>query len=360
MATAKQIEEIKKIRQMAPRPYALYCSTCIGLDGGTSAYLLNANDNHFTEFQNGLNIYRYSDYYPKRSRSKSIKKKGRVQLLEYADSGIPILLVPSMINKHYIFDLYEDNSLIRYLISKGFRPFIINWGQPDWLNKNKSINLKQAIQDYILFFSKYLNEYCEQKTHILGYCMGASMALTAVAKQPELFKSLSLVALPFNFNEMPFVGMVRASKDLIHAFLKTGNVSAEQVQSMFYMKDSMAVIERIKNFAKIQDQEQLKRMIALEDWLSDCIDLEAELASDIVDLWYGKNQMYHDELNFEEIDIPANLIVAKNDEIVPLETSFAVVRCLRNLNYIIVDSGHIGIIVGRNSKEQFYTQLVEA
>ena len=113
MATRK--EELIHLRNNAPKPFGLYSATCIGLDGGMGYYLNNFHESNFVDFSNGLKVYRSSTYIPKRVRSRIIKKKNRVKLLEYATTGEPILLVPSLVNKYYIFvflfELLHDASI---------------------------------------------------------------------------------------------------------------------------------------------------------------------------------------------------------------------------------------------------------
>ena len=42
----------------------------------------------------------------------------------------PILLVPSLINRHYVLDLMPNKSFAEYLVSRGHDVFVIDWGTP--------------------------------------------------------------------------------------------------------------------------------------------------------------------------------------------------------------------------------------
>ncbi|MCP4354510.1 MAG: alpha/beta hydrolase [Proteobacteria bacterium] len=354
----EQQENLQKIRNNAPRPFGLYTATCMGLDGGYASYVQGFEDSNFVDFCNGIKKYRDSEYIPKRCESKIIKKVGRVSLLEFAEIGVPILLVPSLINKYYIFDLYEDNSFIGHLISKGFRPFVIDWGEPT-NEESKQIDLKSSVEEYILKFSNLLNTKFEDKVHMLGYCMGGTLALIAALKNEELYKSLTLVSTPVDFDEMPFTGMVKFYKDFYLNFLKTNNVSVEMLQTLFYMQDCKAVIKRIKSFATVKNKEQNMRMISLEDWLSDCVELESVMAHDCVDLWYSQNKIYHEDLDLSKLSLPCFVVTAEKDGVVPKEASLSKLKSLKGFKHISVNSGHIGVMVGRKSKPQFYDRICE-
>ncbi|MBL7204203.1 MAG: alpha/beta fold hydrolase [Desulfobacteraceae bacterium] len=42
----------------------------------------------------------------------------------------PMLIIPPQINKFYIFDLSEDKSVVKYMLSKGLQVFIVSWKNP--------------------------------------------------------------------------------------------------------------------------------------------------------------------------------------------------------------------------------------
>ena len=45
-----------------------------------------------------------------------------------ASGGRPVLFVPSLINRHYILDLSESCSLMRWMAGRGIRPLLLDWG----------------------------------------------------------------------------------------------------------------------------------------------------------------------------------------------------------------------------------------
>ena len=58
-------------------------------------------------------------------------QEGTTRLLDYAPAGgMPVLAVPSLVNRAYILDLAPDNSLMRYLAGLGLRPFLVDWDAP--------------------------------------------------------------------------------------------------------------------------------------------------------------------------------------------------------------------------------------
>ncbi|CAN0512766.1 unnamed protein product, partial [Discosporangium mesarthrocarpum] len=68
-----------------------------------------------------------------------------MELIQYAPTTDtvkqrPLLIAPPWINKFYIMDLREKNSMIRWLTGQGFTVFLISWVNPGPELKDKTFN----------------------------------------------------------------------------------------------------------------------------------------------------------------------------------------------------------------------------
>ena len=57
----------------------------------------------------------------------------------------PIIMFPPWINKYYILDLKEQNSLIRWVVEQGYTLFVVSWVNPDASYAN--VGMEEYIED---------------------------------------------------------------------------------------------------------------------------------------------------------------------------------------------------------------------
>ncbi|MEE2566651.1 class I poly(R)-hydroxyalkanoic acid synthase [Hyphobacterium marinum] len=92
----------------------------------------------------------------------------------------PLLIAPPWINKYYILDMRQKNSMVRWLTQQGFTVFLISWVNPDPSLKDKTFG------DYIetgLFSALDAIEEATGETSVnaVGYCIGGTMLASALA-----------------------------------------------------------------------------------------------------------------------------------------------------------------------------------
>jgi polyhydroxyalkanoate synthase len=102
-----------------------------------------------------------------------------MQLLQYEPATPkvrrrPLLIVPPWINKYYLLDLRERNSLVRWCVDQGITVFLISWVNPGPEVAHK------GFEDYVLEGPIAALEAIERATgereaHALGYCLGGTM-----------------------------------------------------------------------------------------------------------------------------------------------------------------------------------------
>jgi len=74
------------------------------------------------------------------------------ELIQYAPTtekvhAIPLLIFPPWINKFYILDMKEKNSLIKWLVDQGHSVFVVSWVNPD--ESYADVGLEQYVEDGI-------------------------------------------------------------------------------------------------------------------------------------------------------------------------------------------------------------------
>jgi polyhydroxyalkanoate synthase len=106
-----------------------------------------------------------------------------MELIQYAPSTekvrkTPIVLFPPWINKFYILDLKEKNSLIRWITDQGFTLFVVSWINPT--DDYSDIGLEDYIEAGYLAAIDVAKEICDvPSVNAVGYCIGGTtLALT--------------------------------------------------------------------------------------------------------------------------------------------------------------------------------------
>jgi polyhydroxyalkanoate synthase len=109
-------------------------------------------------------------------------------------NSIPILLVPASINKYYILDLQQENSLVKWLTDNGYQVFIISWFNPD--EKSHDYNFSDYIIDGVnLAIKKITEDFNFKQIHLAGYCLGGIFTAISTSMLKDQNKILSLTSL---------------------------------------------------------------------------------------------------------------------------------------------------------------------
>jgi polyhydroxyalkanoate synthase len=92
---------------------------------------------------------------------------------------IPLLIIPPQINKYYVLDLTAEKSLIRYLVSQGYRVFCISWfnagpAQENW-GLDSYVNAIMKSMDVVLAVTRH------KKLNVMGACSGGITISTTMS-----------------------------------------------------------------------------------------------------------------------------------------------------------------------------------
>lgn len=294
----------------------------------------------------GLRAYQQAER-PKRADDMPVAAKvGRVRLLDYGGEGPPAMFVPSLINPPFVLDLAEDRSLLRWLRTQRVRPLLVDWGAPDE-------ELDVFAHALIL---RTLLAQLGTPAHLVGYCLGGTIALAAGIEARLL--SLTLIAAPWHF-----AGFGEAARAEIGSLWRSakptcqqlGLVPMEVLQSGFWKLDPGRTVAKFEAFSRMDPSSpEARSFVALEDWANAGAPLTfaagRELFEDMIGADVTGRGAWHG-VDPPRLAVPTLEFVSRSDRIVPAASS-ARLPGARTLGL-----GHVGMIVGGRAREQLWEPL---
>jgi polyhydroxyalkanoate synthase subunit PhaC len=336
----------------------------------------------------GLRAYQEAERVPRPPEMPVVARAGRAVLRDYGGRGPPAVFVPSLINPPFILDLTEGNSLLRWLVTQGVRPLLVDWGTPDPplrgevaarradggvsdfqderrsptpLHHSPAASGPPPLEGEDVFghiTSRLLPllEALDEPVHLVGYCLGGTMALAAAMHVKLL--SLTLIAAPWHFSgygdsaRAEIGAMWRSAEP---AAKRLGLVPMEVLQSGFWRLDPARTVAKFEAFGRLDPgSEQARAFVALEDWANGGAPLTyaagRELFEDFVGADVTGRGAWHGVAP-ARLDIPTLEFVSRHDRIVPAASSANLPDCH------LLGAGHVGMIVGSKAREQLWQPL---
>jgi polyhydroxyalkanoate synthase len=309
------------------------------------------------KFLQGLTRYRATPGGHEEAVAQEVARWGRVTLQHLGGEGEAVLLIPSMINKAYIFDLLPSCSFAQHLVQQGFAVYMLDWASPEAQNP---LTMDRAVEIIVQAMMHLRSQ--GKPPHVVGYCMGGLMAVAAVLKAQDKAKSLACLAMPWDFTRTTLHGWCLMNQGWV-----TPNIEAlplipiDILQTLFATLQPMTAIERLMAFATEDDPQQLERLAAIEDWLADGVPLERDIALHCFKDWYVANAPYQgtwqvagQQVKAVDLKLPVFVLAPDRDVIVPKPAALAFAEQVPQAKVLEVPAGHIGIMVGRKAPESFF------
>src|SRR5437762_26746 len=111
----------------------------------------------------------------------------------------PLLIIPPWINKYYILDLREKNSLVKWCVDQGLTVFVVSWINPDARYADKGFD-DYMTEGPLAALDAIQAATGEKEVNALGYCLGgtllaATLAYLAAKKDKRILSGTFMTAL---------------------------------------------------------------------------------------------------------------------------------------------------------------------
>lgn len=320
-------------------------------------------------FAAGILRYRRHPYRRNMVEPPVLWQDGTTRLLDYGEGGaegVPVLVVPSLINRAYILDLTPETSLLRFLARQGLRPLLVDWGSPGALERG--FDLTAYIAGRLDAAATAAAEATGRRLILLGYCMGGLLALALAVRRPRLVAAAAFLATPWRFHAER-AGQARLLGALAEpfalAFARLGEVPIDVLQALFTALDPLLALRKFSRFAALPEASPAARaFVALEDWLNDGVPLALPVARECLAGWYGEDRpgrglwrVAGSPILPAALTQPSLVMAPAQDRIVPPLTAAALGALLPAAECLTPPLGHIGMIVARQAPDAVWRPL---
>ncbi|GAB4167047.1 MAG: hypothetical protein Tsb006_6280 [Rickettsiaceae bacterium] len=306
------------------------------------------------------------------TKGKVIYQNDLIQLICYQPKeqvySIPMLIIPPWINKYYILDLSEDNSLVKWLVDNNFQVFLISWVNPK--KKHADKDFENYLQEGVLDSLTEIKKLGYKKVNTLGYCIGGTLLATALsylkAHGDNSISSASFLTTLIDFAKPGEIGALINK----HTFqLIEQEVNRKGYLDGEYLSNSFSLIranDLVWSF--FVNNYLLGKAPAAFDilyWNADPTNLPAKMY-----LYYLKNmyienklkdpcglEMLNTKIDVSKIDQPSFSLAAKGDHIALWDSVYNGYKLLSgDKTFCLTDAGHVaGVVNPANNKKYSYS-----
>ena len=316
-----------------------------------------------------IQTYRTHSYRRPLTTAPAVWSEGTTRLLDYGTGdadALPVLVVPSLINRSYILDLTPEGSLLRWLAGQGVTPLLVDWDAPGEVERSFSLT------DYIAGRLEAALDHClarfDRPVMVMGYCMGGLLALALALRRQRDVAGLALLASPWDFHTVKQQAVAAQSSLLAFGpwIDMLGELPVDAIQSLFAAIDPLDGTRKFLAFGRMDPaSDRAHAFVALEDWLNDGVPLAGPVARECLGGWYGQNstaklawRVAGRAIDPRALSVPCLCLVPGQDRIVPPGSAAAIAPLSPHIDLREPAIGHIGMVVSRRAPETIWEPLV--
>lgn len=296
-----------------------------------------------------------------------------IQLIQYTPTqkkvhATPLLIIPPWINKYYILDLQPKNSLVKFLVDKGYNVYIISWRNPT--PDMSHFTFDDYVQQGAMQAIKVAQEISkEKKINTLGYCLGGTLlgvasAIFSADKKDNPINSATFLASMIDFTDIGPMGDV-IDVALVKK-LERGELLKDGIMHGYNMEWAFDLIRpndliwnyAVKNYLKGEAPDSFDVIY----WTNDNTNLPAKMY-----VYYMRKMILENKLSRKnalricntlidigKINFPVSVVGLREDYISPAKTCFTTTELVSGpVEFILGGSGHVMGVVNPPSKNKY-------
>ncbi|MDP1914328.1 class I poly(R)-hydroxyalkanoic acid synthase [Brevundimonas sp.] len=267
-------------------------------------------------------------------------KNHLMELIQYAPTTDtvyrrPLLFVPPLVNKYYLFDLTPKASYLKWLVDQGHTVFVISWANPDESHADNGMDA--YVKDGVIAALDAVEAATgEPDADLVSYCLGgtlSAMTLAYLARtgRADRIASATLIATLVDFGEMGEWSVFTGEDDL-KAFDRylddKGYVEAHDLTKLFSaVRANDLIWSSVVNHYLLGDEARASDLLW---WFDDGSRIPARMLKE-----YGRQILRGNQLkdggvaidgvtlDLKAIETPVMIVALKDDHVSAWKNTYA-------------------------------------
>ena len=281
-----------------------------------------------------------------------------MELIQYAATTDkvyrrPLLFVPPLVNKYYLFDLTPKASYLKWLVDQGHTVFVISWANPDESHADNGMDA--YVKDGVIAALDAVEAATgEADADLVSYCLGGTLSAMTLAYlaqtgRADRIASATLIATLVDFGDMGEWSVFTAEDDL-KAFDRylddKGYVEAHDLTKLFSaVRANDLIWSSVVNHYLLGDEARASDLLW---WFDDGSRIPARMLKE-----YGRQILRGNQLkdggvqidgvtlDLKAIQTPVMIVALKDDHVSAWKNTYAGRRFFGGpTRFLLGGSGH--------------------
>ena len=311
---------------------------------------------------------------------------GSTMAIEREQHAVPLVLVPPLGVTTETFDLMPQRSLVRYLVARGFKVYLVDWGKPQKEHARLGLlDYSDRMMDTAL--RKIRRHSGSRDLSLFGWCMGGLLCLfyQGINKDRHI-RNIVTVASPIDLETgKGVISMVAGAAQALdgpaqlvsnYTNLRLNTLDPARLSMpdwattiVFKMTDPVGSVTTYWDLVThLWDREFVESHSTTSDYLNNMLRYPGGVVKDMAGGVVSENQMARGKVQIQdkvaELDsIQSNLLAfaGKTDNLVPPEVAERGVDIVASADkeFRVAPGGHMGVIIGSKAQGAVWAESAD-
>jgi polyhydroxyalkanoate synthase len=309
------------------------------------------------------------------SPKQLVYRRNKARLYRYESArthAVPVLFVPNLgISRPAIFDLQPGASFVEHMCRHGVDFFLLDWGV--YGEEDNGLTVDECVTRLLpRVVRKVLEASGRDGLALIGYCMGAPLAVSFVALHPEIpLRAFVNMAGPIDFSKAGLFArwLDKRFYDVDRVVDTMGAIPAEWVKLGFkLLRPTMDVSTALNLWVNLDNARYVEGYQALSRWANEYVPFPGEFFRQWVRDFYQENRLIRGDLRLDgrrvdlrRVTCPVFAVAGQEDYIAPAPCVKALLDHVgsEERRYLELPGGHISLIAGRSASTHCWPKVVE-